>query len=607
MSERTRTVSAGTLRGDPDRAAAARTVALDPESIVLQSGSMTLRSRLALAMMAAAVLPMTVMVGLPLLRAEKRAQADAAQRLQQTQRLAQLLVARREQDTSTRVTWAGLELSRDPRSLRPFVVGPEDAANAVARAIAERNGLDELDVFSPGGAVLGTSQGAGGPAFPGAPADLPSSKVIVRSASPRESGGPAAVAMFSRQDVIADKETLVLIGSRLVDYELVHEIAEITGQAARLLDGAGASFASAGSVVSDADRIRGEVLLGGGPWRIEVAAPAGDVHRQRHDLLVAFAGIAPFALLVALVVGALVAAGISRPIRALAERADEISSRRAGFALLERERDEVRRLRSSFDRMLESLADSEKQRLAAERIAAWQEVARRIAHEVKNPLSPIKLAVENLRRTREKAPETLDRALDEETTTILEEVESLRRLVDEFSQFARLPAPRPAACDPRELVQQALASQRGRIDSLAATVDLDLSHAPERIVADPEQIGRVLKNIIANALDALEPAPLRRLAIALRRGPRALQEDLLIEVQDSGVGFEPEALRRVFEPYYTTRGERGGTGLGMAIAYRIVAEHGGAIEARGAPGQGARITVRLPVGGVPTRRVQASG
>src|SRR5206468_9412504 len=135
-----------------------------------------------------------------------------------------------------------------------------------------------------------------------------------------------------------------------------------------------------------------------------------------------------------------------------------------------------------------------------------------------NPLSPIKLAVENLRRTREKAPAEFDRALEEETATILEEVESLRRLVDEFSQFARLPAPQPAPCDLKQVVAQALALFAARIEAADVKVRLDTAGAPERIEADAEQIGRVVKNVIANALDALEALDTvadRRLSISI--------------------------------------------------------------------------------------------
>jgi nitrogen fixation/metabolism regulation signal transduction histidine kinase len=303
----------------------------------------------------------------------------------------------------------------------------------------------------------------------------------------------------------------------------------------------------------------------------------------------------------ALALGLLLAAGIARPIRALARRAEEIAAERREPFTPPPAHDEVQRLTAAFDTMLASLDESARRQASAERIAAWQEVARRIAHEVKNPLSPIKLAVENLLRTRQKAPAELDRALEEESATILEEVESLRRLVDEFSQFARLPAPQPAEVDPAPIVSHALALLAPRIDALGVKTDVDDQRTGTRTIrADAEQIGRVLKNVIANALDALEPVTNRRLSIALRdredsRGGAGLE----IEVADSGVGLSPALAQRMFEPYVTTRAERGGTGLGLAIAERIVSEHGGTIRARGEPGRGATITIRLPAVGPP--------
>src|SRR5206468_645528 len=118
------------------------------------------------------------------------------------------------------------------------------------------------------------------------------------------------------------------------------------------------------------------------------------------------------------------------------------------------------------------------------------------------------------------------------------------------------------------------------------------------VEADAEQIGRVVKNVIANALDALDaldPAADRRLGISVRRAETLQGSFAEIEVRDSGVGFDARVQRRIFEPYFTTRPERGGAGLGMAIAHRIVAEHGGTIQASGAPGRGATISIRLPL------------
>ena len=133
--------------------------------------------------------------------------------------------------------------------------------------------------------------------------------------------------------------------------------------------------------------------------------------------------------------------------------------------------------------MLEALEESERQRGAAEKIAAWQDVARRIAHEVKNPLSPIRLAVENLRRTRTRSPDDFDRALEEETATILEEVDSLRRLVDEFSRFARMPAPRLTSCDLRAIIAQVLALFAPRMVSEAVRVTMNDAESPPSIRA----------------------------------------------------------------------------------------------------------------------------
>jgi nitrogen fixation/metabolism regulation signal transduction histidine kinase len=352
------------------------------------------------------------------------------------------------------------------------------------------------------------------------------------------------------------------------------------------------------------------VPLGHDDWRVRISVPAGDAREVRRELFVAFAGVAPFAIASAVIIGTLLAAGISSPIRTLASRAEAIAAERAGGPLsLINDTNEVRRLDQSFDQMLDALSQSERQRGAAERIAAWQDVARRIAHEVKNPLSPIKLAVENIRRTREKAPQDLDRSLQEETGTILEEVESLRRLVEEFSLFSRLPRPEPVACDLRQTVQGALTLFAPRIASSSVHVEVKDEGFPERVTADPDQIGRALKNILSNALDsmdALGPDGVRRLDITLRRimsvrgGVRSPFAE--IEIRDSGVGLDADGQRRIFEPYYTTRAERGGTGLGMAIAYRIITDHNGRIQATGAPGRGATLTVRLPIDDPPAGR-----
>jgi nitrogen fixation/metabolism regulation signal transduction histidine kinase len=241
--------------------------------------------------------------------------------------------------------------------------------------------------------------------------------------------------------------------------------------------------------------------------------------------------------------------------------------------------------------MLSALSDSEERRVSAERVAAWQEVARRIAHEVKNPLTPIQLAVENLRRTRDKAPGELTRALDEETASILEEVGSLRALVDEFSAFARLPQHRPVPTDLGQVVRQQVSLLSPTLAAAGIEAQVQDAGIAREVSADPEQIGRAVKNVLLNAVEAMEGTPNPSLAISLAERNGFVE----IAVRDRGPGIPRELRARVFEPYFTTRGERGGSGLGMAIVHRIVTEHGGEVRLGNAPGGGAEVVLRIPV------------
>lgn len=545
---------------------------------------MTLRVRLVLALMTAALLPVAVAVGVPWLRAGGRATEQAGRRRDRALRQAEILVAQVGRDAVSRTERAAFDLGRDRALVDALVAGPEERAMAVARPLAERNGLEPLEIRSASGALLS--------AFP-ASSELPASGVPL-DGPPQLLPVPGGVGFLVRRSLSSGDEAFVVTGARTIDREAIATIEEITGGPVVLKDADGRALESSGDLALRDSWLTAALPLDAAGRRIEVAVPPADVEQERKDLLRVFAGVAPLALASALCVGLLLAEGISRPIRSLASRAEEIAASREGSFPMMRETNEVRRLTQAFDRMLTALAASEHRRLGAERIAAWQEVARRIAHEVKNPLSPIQLAVENLRRTRIKAPETFDHSLDVETTTILEEVASLKRLVDEFSEFARLPSPRMVGSDLRAIVSQALALFSSRIEASGVEVETSLDGGPARVRCDPEQIGRVLKNVLANALDALEPVADRRLRVTLRSAFAAESPMAELEVSDTGVGLDAEALRRVFEPYFTTRSDRGGTGLGMAIVHRIVSEHGGTVEVRGSAGKGATVTIRIP-------------
>ncbi len=224
--------------------------------------------------------------------------------------------------------------------------------------------------------------------------------------------------------------------------------------------------------------------------------------------------------------------------------------------------------------------------IRAQKVAAWREVARRLAHEIKNPLTPIQLSAERLRRNLSNAPPQAKALVDECTTTIVGEVESLKGLVDEFSQFARMPAPRAVPTDLGRLVADTLALYRG----LFADVEIEQRFQPDLPLAriDAEQIKRVMINLVDNAIEAME----RRGRIVVEAQHDPANSVIRVVVADDGPGIPPEERDKLFLPYYSTK--RRGSGLGLAIVRRIVAEHGGSIEVGDNAPHGTRFTIELP-------------
>ncbi|NJD23772.1 MAG: PAS domain-containing sensor histidine kinase [Betaproteobacteria bacterium] len=224
--------------------------------------------------------------------------------------------------------------------------------------------------------------------------------------------------------------------------------------------------------------------------------------------------------------------------------------------------------------------------VAAQRSAAWGEVARRLAHEIKNPLTPIQLSAERLQhklggRLAEQDAEMLARG----TQTIINQVQAMKRMVDDFRDYARLPAPELAPLDLNGLVGEVL----GLYESSSATIDSALADGLPPVIGDPTQLRQIIHNLLRNAEDALEGRSDACIRIATAvEGDRA---QLLIT--DNGPGFPVELLPRIFEPYVTTKAR--GTGLGLPIVRKIVDEHRGSIDISNAPEGGARIDIRLPL------------
>jgi nitrogen fixation/metabolism regulation signal transduction histidine kinase len=247
---------------------------------------------------------------------------------------------------------------------------------------------------------------------------------------------------------------------------------------------------------------------------------------------------------------------------------------------------EVGELVAAFDAMSAELAAGRTRLAQAERVAAWREVARRLAHEIKNPLTPIAMSVETLRDARSGGRADFDEIFDESTRAIGEEVRRLKRIVDEFGRFARLPPPERAPVAPGELAQAVLALFPAPPEGVEVRREIALDLPP--VLADRDQILQVLLNLVRNALEAMAGT-----GGTLTLGARRDGDAVALTVSDTGPGVAAEDMPRLFEPYFTTK--PGGTGLGLAIARRIAEEHGGTLVGESLPGRGATFTLRLPV------------
>ena len=232
--------------------------------------------------------------------------------------------------------------------------------------------------------------------------------------------------------------------------------------------------------------------------------------------------------------------------------------------------------------------------LQAQREAAWGEVARRLAHEIKNPLTPIRLSAERMRHKllpsmNEKDAQLLDRG----TETIVQQVEAMKEMVNAFSEYARAPRFEMAEVSLNQLVTEVTDLYRAQFAGRGVTLDVRLGPAVTSVVADRGRLRQLLHNLLTNAVEALEGQPDGAITVATRITERNGDEVAEVCVEDNGPGFQRELMGRVFDPYVTTKPR--GTGLGLAIVRKIVEEHGGHVEADNRSGGGARVRIELPV------------
>ena len=255
-----------------------------------------------------------------------------------------------------------------------------------------------------------------------------------------------------------------------------------------------------------------------------------------------------------------------------------------------RQNDEVAGLARAFNAMVREVRDSRDRIVYLEKISGWQDVARRLAHEIKNPLTPMKLAFQQL-EARFKASPVQDpafaRLLGEAGEIVREEIGTLQRLVDEFSGFAKLPEVRPEPAELGAFVDEFVRTSK----QIGASADVDVVKASGScpVALDRQLMRRVLTNLCQNAIDAARP---RRARIHL--GIARTRQRAVLTLSDEGPGIDRDLWDRIFDPYFTTKGT-GGTGLGLAIAKKIVLQHGGEIQVGDRPGGGASFSIALPL------------
>jgi two-component system, NtrC family, nitrogen regulation sensor histidine kinase NtrY len=306
-------------------------------------------------------------------------------------------------------------------------------------------------------------------------------------------------------------------------------------------------------------------------------------HIQSAAMLVGGASI-----LLAILLSSWAAARVTKPVEELAIAAREVAGGNLQAQVDVSSSDEIGELAEAFNRMTRDLLEQKNRLVQTERVAAWRELARRLAHELKNPLFPLQLTVENLIKAREQSPELFEEIFHESATTLLAEITNLKQVISRFSEFSKMPQPQWLKVDVDHVVQGVARLFQAQLESRSngpIECKLDLN-AKEPIGADPELLHRTISNLVLNAMDAMPAGG----TLTLRtRGNNAR---VSIDVGDTGVGLTPEECDRLFTPYYTSK--QHGTGLGLAIVQSVVSDHGGTIGVKSQPGHGTTFRIELP-------------
>jgi two-component system, NtrC family, nitrogen regulation sensor histidine kinase NtrY len=566
-----------------------------------------LRGRLLAAFVLVAVPPLLLFAVFVIALVSDRLERAARQRLGQGLEGVRARVSRLQREADAAVA----AIVRDKVSTTAI---SDEKARTAAAELGASHGLPLLEIVDGSGRVLSSRHWPAGVGLPEGDHEVAGTSDLRWETIAEDYGAAERLAVVATHRGTWSGVPVVVRGGFPLDAEVLGELSDLMGAEVALRDSArGRWVARADSPLAkaaafDPSKGDGTADIAGTVYRW-AAAPLGaslwEVVAVPHTLLAEVTGgvrrltlgVAALALLAALATALVLSGRIAGPVRELAARARGVGAGDLEHTAVEAS-DEVGELARAFASMTHELRTSRERLVQAERVAAWREMARRLAHELKNPIFPIQLSIETLRRALDQNgaqdAQRFQSLFRESSDTILDELRSLRAIVEEFSQFARMPPPRLAPTDLRELVERVLALYRARAASVR--IETGLADGLPPVPADRDLLARALGNLVANALEAMPDGG------TLSVKTRAVVEGVALEVSDTGPGLTEEQRTRLFTPYYTTK--KGGTGLGLAIVQGIVSDHGGRIQVESAPGAGTTFTLVLPA--APIMEVVAS-
>jgi two-component system, NtrC family, nitrogen regulation sensor histidine kinase NtrY len=320
-----------------------------------------------------------------------------------------------------------------------------------------------------------------------------------------------------------------------------------------------------------------------------LGSPQRELVLLRYRILKIAAIAAGAAILAGLFLAWWISKRITRPVEELANGARDVASGRWDTHIDVQGNDEIGQLAGAFNNMTNTLAAQKEKLVQTERVAAWRELARRLAHELRNPLFPMQITLENLQRARQLGPAQFQEVFAEGTATLKAELANLNSIVGRFSDFSKMPAPQFARVNVNETLRNAVRlfeQQFTAVGKPAITTEYFLMESLPEIDADPDLLHRAFQNLVLNAMDAMPAGG----SLTLRTTDR--DDNVRIEVSDTGKGLTPEECSRLFTPYYTTK--QLGTGLGLAIVQSVVSDHHGTISVSSEEGRGATFRIDLP-------------